>query len=229
MNPRLLLAEDDPRIASMIRRGLQVEGYDVECVSDGNAALLAAASGRYALVILDRRLPGLEGVEVSRRLRNEGSQCRILMLTAMDRLQDKVEGLRGGADDYLTKPFAFDELLARIEALLRREEIQAEPQEIVIGDLRIDLGAKAAWRAECRLALTAREFELLVCLARQPGTVLSRAQLRSLVWGRHFETGTKIVDVYVRYLRQKVDVGMAYPLIHTVRGFGYTLSMTPPD
>jgi len=228
VNARLLLAEDDARIASMIRRGLQGEGYDVECVSDGRSALQAAASGRYALVILDRRLPGLEGVEVSRRLRKEGSQCRILMLTAMDRLQDKVEGLRGGADDYLTKPFAFDELLARIEALLRREETESEPLEVEIGDLRIDLGAKAAWRAERRLSLTSREFDLLACLARQPGTVLSRAQLRSHVWGRHFETGTKIVDVYVRYLRQKVDAGMAYPLIHTVRGFGYTLSTTPP-
>jgi DNA-binding response OmpR family regulator len=225
---RLLLAEDDVRIASLITRGLRAEGYELECVGDGYAALQAAMSGRHALLILDRRLPGLDGVEVSRRLRNAGSHCRILMLTAMDRLQDKIEGLRGGADDYLTKPFAFEELLARIEALLRRDGDSQEPREITVGDLRIDLDSKAVWRGERRLTLTSREFDLLVCLARQPGTVLNRAQLRSQVWNRHFETGTKIVDVYIRYLRRKVDEGMAYPMIHTVRGFGYTLSATPP-
>jgi DNA-binding response OmpR family regulator len=225
----LLLAEDDVRITSMIARGLRAEGYELECVGDGHAALQAAMSGRHALLILDRRLPGLEGVEVSRRLRSAGSRCRILMLTAMDRLQDKVEGLRGGADDYLTKPFAFEELLARIEALLRRDGDEPDRRELTVGDLRIDLDAKAAWRGERRLLLTSREFDLLVCLARQPGTVLSRAQLRGQVWNRHFETGTKIVEVYVRYLRRKIDEGTDCPLIHTVRGFGYTLSVTPPS
>jgi DNA-binding response OmpR family regulator len=225
---RILLAEDDLRIASLIERAVTAAGYEIESVHDGRAALESACTGRYALMILDRRLPGLDGLEVSRQLRQRNCRCRVLMLTALDRLQDKVDGLRSGADDYLTKPFAFDELLARVGALLRRDEPEASSRELVLAGLRIDLDRKTAWRDERRLQLTATEYALLVVLAQQPGTVLTRAQLRAQVWGRHFDTGTKIVDVYIRYLRQKVDYGAAVPLIHTVRGFGYTLSATPP-
>jgi DNA-binding response OmpR family regulator len=225
---RLLLAEDDRRIASLIERALTAAGYDIESVHDGKAALEAASTGRYALLILDRRLPGLDGLEVSRQLRRRNCRCRILMLTALDRLQDKVDGLRGGADDYLTKPFAFDELLARVGALLRRDEPDEASRQLVVDGLRIDLDRKSGWRDERPLELTATEYALLVVLAQQPGTVLTRAQLRAQVWDRHFDTGTKIVDVYIRYLRRKLDRGAAVPLIHTVRGFGYTLSETPP-
>ena len=227
MTTRVLLAEDDPRIASLIERAMTASGYDVESVQDGKTALEAACSGRYALLILDRRLPGMDGLEVSRQMCLRMCRCRVLMLTALDRLQDKVDGLRGGADDYLTKPFAFDELLARVAALLRRDEPADAPRELNVDGLRIDLDQKMAWRDGRRLQLTATEYALLVVLAQQPGTVLTRAQLRAQVWDRHFDTGTKIVDVYIRYLRKKIDAADA-PLIHTVRGFGYTLSETPP-
>jgi DNA-binding response OmpR family regulator len=225
---RILLAEDDLRIASLIERALTTAGYHIESVHDGEAALEAACTGRYALLILDRRMPRLDGLEVSRQLRLRNCQCRVLMLTALDRLQDKVDGLRGGADDYLTKPFAFDELLARVAALLRRDEPAATMRELVVGDLRIDLDRKVAQRDGRSLELTATEFALLVVLARHAGTVMTRAELRAQVWDRHFDTGTKIVDVYIRYLRQKVDCDSAVPMIHTVRGFGYTLSERPP-
>lgn len=228
MTTRVLLAEDDRRIASLIERAMTAAGYEIESVHDGRAALEAACSGRYALVILDRRMPGMDGLEVSRQMRLRSCRCRVLMLTALDRLQDKVDGLRGGADDYLTKPFAFDELLARVDALLRRDAPGGAPRELAIADLRIDIDRKAAWRGDRRLQLTATEYALLFVLAQQPGTVLSRAELRAQVWDRHFDTGTKIVDVYIRYLRRKIDGDGEPPLIHTVRGFGYTLSETPP-
>ena len=155
-------------------------------------------------------------------------RCRVLMLTALDTLHDKVDGLRGGADDYLTKPFAFDELLARVAALLRRDETDEIVRELVVGNLKVDLDRKEVERAGRRLSLTATEYALLVVLAQRPGNVFTRAELRAQVWGRHFDTGTKIVDVYIRYLRQKIDQHPEVPLIHTVRGFGYTLSDQPP-
>jgi two-component system OmpR family response regulator len=225
---RVLLAEDDLRIASLIERALTAAGYEIESVHDGKSALERACTGRYAVMILDRRLPQLDGLEVSRQLRLRMCRCRVLMLTALDTLQDKVDGLRGGADDYLTKPFAFDELLARVAALLRRDEAEEASRELVVGGLRIDLDSKVASRDGRRLSLTATEFALLLVLAQQPGTVFTRAQLRAQVWNRHFDTGTKIVDVYIRYLRRKVDLDSDTPLIHTVRGFGYTLSEHPP-
>jgi two-component system, OmpR family, response regulator len=153
----------------------------------------------------------------------------VLMLTARDRPQDKVDGLRGGADDYLTKPFSFDELLARVEALLRRQATLPERRELEIGDLRVDLDARAASRAGRRLDLTPREFKLLACLAEHAGTVLSRERLLGLVWGRNFDTGNKLVDVYVRYLRRKLDEGEQRPMLRTVRGFGYLLDRPDAD
>jgi two-component system OmpR family response regulator len=225
---RVLLVEDDLRIASLIERVLTAAGYEIESVHDGAAGLERACSGRYALAILDRRLPKLDGLEVSRQMRLRRCRCRVLMLTALDTLQDKVDGLRGGADDYLTKPFAFDELLARVAALLRRDETDEAARELVVGDLRIDLDRKEVSRGGHRLSLTATEYALLVVLAQRPGTVFTRAELRAQVWGHHFDPGTKIVDVYIRYLRRKVDQGAETPLIHTVRGFGYTLSVEPP-
>jgi two-component system OmpR family response regulator len=228
MTARILIAEDDVRIAAVVKRGLVAEGYDVECVQDGAAALTAGLTDRYHVVILDRRLPIRDGLEVCRGLRAAGSRTRILMLTAMDRLQDKIDGLRGGADDYLTKPFAFAELLARIDALLRRDESEPEPTILECADVRIDLLGKTVQRGSRSLALTAREFALLVHLVKHAGQVVTRKELRQHVWGRRFDTGTKIVDVYVRYLRSKLEVSPEPALIHTVRGFGYLFSERPP-
>jgi two-component system, OmpR family, response regulator len=225
---RLLVAEDDVRIVSFLTRGLQAEGYTVEHTRDGRGALEAALSGKFDLLILDRMLPGMEGLEICRHLRGQGNQTRVLMLTAKDALQDKVNGLKGGADDYVTKPFALDELLARIEALLRRPEGEARESGVLrVGELHIDLASKAAFRNDRRLPLTAKEFALLAHLMENAGTVVSRPRLLSSVWGRNFDPGTKVVDVYIRYLRRKVDEGEARPLIETVRGFGYMISRTP--
>jgi two-component system OmpR family response regulator len=228
MMARILLAEDDARIATFVERGLVAEGHDVECVRDGAAALAAGLSGKHQLVILDRRLPIRDGLDVCLGLRRAGSRSRILMLTAMDRLQDKIEGLRGGADDYLTKPFAFEELIARIDALLRRDETEPEPTSLEFSDLRIDLLTKTAQRGARTLSLTARELALLVHLVKHANQVVSRAELRQHVWGRRFDTGTKIVDVYVRYLRRKLEVPPEPALIHTARGFGYVMAERPP-
>ena len=225
---RILLAEDDARIATFVARGLVAEGHDVECVRDGAAALAAGLTGKHQIIILDRRLPIRDGLDVCLGLRRAGSRSRILMLTAMDRLQDKIDGLRGGADDYLSKPFAFEELIARIDALLRRDESEPEATSLEFSDLRIDLLTKTAQRGARTLSLTAREFALLVHLVKHANQVVTRAELRQHVWGRRFDTGTKIVDVYVRYLRRKLEVPPEPALIHTARGFGYVVAERPP-
>ena len=229
ISARVLVVEDDPRILSVLQRGLRAEGYRVEVARDGLEGLDLARRENFALIVLDRMLPGLEGLEVCARLRREGSPSLIMMLTARDELEDKVDGLKGGADDYLTKPFALGELLARLEALLRRGRdgegaSAASPQVLQVGDLRLDLGTKAVRRGERRIDLTAKEFALLAYLMANAGTVVSRAKLLSNVWGMNFDPGTKLVDAYIRYLRRKVDEDEAEPLIQTVRGFGYMVS-----
>jgi two-component system, OmpR family, response regulator len=224
MTARLLLVEDDPRIVSVLRRGLEAEGYAVDVARGGGQALEQVQVERYALIILDRMMPGLDGLEVCRRLRTAGNRSPILMLTAKDALQDKIDGLKGGADDYVTKPFAFGEVIARIEALLRRSSSTEPPATLQIGDLRLDRAAKVAWRGTRRIALTAREFELLEYLMTMAGTVVNREELLSNVWKLNFDPGTKVVDVHVRFLRRKIDEGEAEPLIRTVRGFGYTIA-----
>ena len=229
MAARILVAEDDVRIASFLVRGLVAEGYDVEQTHDGRSTLAAATSGEYALIVLDRMMPGMDGLDVCRRLREQGRRTRVLMLTARDRLQDKVDGLKSGADDYVTKPFAVDELLARIEALLRRSD-SVPPEGILrVGDLRLDLDGRVAWHGERRLALTPREFALLACLMEHADTVVSRESLLNRVWGRSFDPDNKVVDVYVRYLRRKIDEGGDRSLIRTVRGFGYMISEKGAD
>ena len=220
---RLLLAEDDPRIASFVKRGLEAEGYVVTLVRDGEQALAAARSGDFPLIILDRMMPKLDGLSLCRRLREEERDNLILMLTAKDGLHDKIDGLKGGADDYLTKPFAFDELVTRLEVLLRRGRTTTQKEVLHVLDLRLDLRRKTAWRNEQKIDLTAREFALLAFLMKNADTVVSRALLLSNVWGLSFDPGTKVVDVYIRYLRRKVDGNGSLPLIHTVRGFGYVL------
>ena len=221
---RLLLVEDDPRIVSFLQPGLKAESYGVEVARDGQEGLDMALSGEFALIILDYMLPSLNGLEVCARLRAEGCQSLILMLTAKDGLRDKIAGLKGCADDYLTKPFAFGELLARIEALLRRRgETERAATILQVGDLSLDLNAKAVRRGERQIDLTPKEFALLAYLMENAGTVVSRQNLLSDVWGMNFTPGTKVVDVYIRYVRLKVDSDGESPLIRTVRGFGYTV------
>jgi two-component system, OmpR family, response regulator len=221
---RLLLVEDDQRIVSFLQRGLKAENYSVEVARDGAAGLELARSGEFALVILDRMLPGIDGLEICARLREEGCHSLILMLTARDALPDKIAGLKSGADDYLTKPFAFGELLARLEALLRRKgETNPAAAILQVGDLVLDPSAKTVRRGGRQIDLTPKEFALLACLMAKAGVVVSRQSLLAHVWGMNFDPGTKVVDVYIRYLRMKVDRNSDNPIIRTVRGFGYTV------
>ena len=221
---KVLLVEDDPRIASFIKRGLEAEGYVLDVVANGRDALAIAEEKEHALIILDRMLPGLDGLDLCRMLRDSGGHSMILMLTAKDRLQDKLDGLEGGADDYMTKPFAFDELLARMQALLRRGPYRPEGQTLAVGDLVVDPVEHRVRRGQREITLTAKEFALLTFLMRHAGKVVSRAKLLSNVWGYNFEPGTKVVDVYIRYLRRKIDEGEPTSLIHTIRGFGYKIA-----
>ncbi|MBY5838809.1 response regulator transcription factor (plasmid) [Rhizobium leguminosarum] len=221
---RVLLVEDDERIVGFIKRGLEAEGYLVDLAGNGEDALAMVRETPYSLIILDRVLPGIDGLEVCRMLRREQREHLILMLTARDSLQDKVEGLKGGADDYLTKPFAFDELIARMEALLRRRPSAATSPVLKVGDLLLDPTSKKVWRGEREIGLTAKEFRLLTYLMSHPGTVVSRTRLLNNVWDLSFDPETKVVDVYIRYLRRKIESESEAPLIKTVRGFGYVIS-----
>lgn len=220
----VLLVEDDPRIARFVKRGLEAEGYAVEVASRGEDAVELCRSNEYAIVILDRMLPDADGVEVCQELRRERRGCLVLMLTAKDALQDKLEGLHAGADDYLIKPFAFDELLARLTALLRRARRDDTNSTLQVADLVLDTAMRRARRAEREIVLTAKEYALLAYLMQNAGTVLSRTRILNHVWGYGFDPGSKVVDVYIRYLRQKIDDGEDKSLIKTVRGFGYTIS-----
>lgn len=220
--PRILVVDDDKRIAASIRRALAYEGYDVEEVHDGLDALVAARNRKPDAVVLDLMLPGMDGVEVCRRLRAVGDDVAVLMLTAKDSIGDRVEGLDSGADDYLTKPFAHEELLARVRSLLRRKQPKTRDL-LTCSDLVIDVDAMEVTRDHGSVDLTALEFRLLEYLVRNARVVLTRSQILENVWGLEVETTSNIVDVYVRYLRQKMGDP---PLIHTVRGVGYVLK--PP-
>ena len=220
----VLLVEDDPRIARFVRRGLEAEGYGVEVAGNGEDALELCRSNDYALVVLDRMLPDADGIEVCQAIRRERRRCLVLMLTAKDALQDKLDGLHAGADDYLTKPFAFDELLARLRALLRRARPDEAEPVLEVGDLVLDPATRRARRGEREIVLTQKEYALLAYLMQNAGTVLSRTRILNHIWGYGFDPGSKVVDVYIRYLRQKIDDGAAKALIKTVRGFGYTIS-----
>jgi len=222
---KILIIEDDRRIASFLERGLAAEGYQVAVEYDGRDGLERASSDEFDLLILDRMLPYLDGLEVCRRLREEGRGVYVLMLTARDTLQDKIAGLKGGADDYLTKPFAFDELLARIGALQRRRAAPSVEKPLRIGGLSLDPQSRRVAKDGAQITLTVREFELLHYLMSNPDRVVSRERLLNSVWDYGYDPGTKIVDVYVRYLRQKIDGPEGRPsLIQTVRGIGYMMS-----
>jgi len=223
---RLLVVEDEPKLASYLSKGLSEHGHVVDVASDGVEGRHLATGGDYDLVLLDVMLPGVDGFGVLRAIRAQRSHLPVLMLTARDAVEDRVLGLEQGADDYLVKPFAFTELLARVSALLRRSGQGAAESTVTrlqLGDLDMDLLARRASRAGQRLELTAKEFNLLSLLLRRRGQVLSRTTLAERVWGMNFDSDTNVVEVAVRRLRAKLDDPFPAKLLHTVRGMGYVL------
>ncbi len=223
-NERILVIEDERQIADLLRRGLIYEGYVVEVATDGEAGLTAARDRPPDLVLLDLMLPGIDGLTVCKRLRS-ASGVPILILTAKDAVPERVAGLDAGADDYVAKPFSFDELLARVRALLRRRQPQAEAETLVFADLRLNSVAHEVFRGERRVELTAREFELLTLFLQHPRQVLTRDVLYDRIWGYDFGGESNIIEVYIRYLRAKLEEGGEPRLIHTVRGVGYALRL----
>lgn len=221
MSARILVIEDDEEIQKFIRRGLAYEGYQVDTAIDGPAGLATARNTPPDLVVLDLMLPGIDGLEVCRRLRAGGS-TPIIILTAKDTMNDRVMGLDMGADDYMTKPFELDELLARIRALLRRSQ-PSRPQVLRYADIVLDTGTRQATRNDRIISLTAKEYELLELFLRHPRQVLTRDMIFDQVWGYDFGGESNIIEVYIRYLRQKLEVEGERRLIHTVRGMGYVL------
>jgi two-component system OmpR family response regulator len=219
---RVLVVEDELKMASLIRRGLRDEGLLADVAVTGEDALWMAAATAYDAVVLDVGLPGLDGFQTVRRLREDGVWAPVLMLTARDAIEDRVAGLDGGADDYLTKPFSFDELLARLRALARRGAVE-RPTVIEVGTLRLDPAARRVWRGEDEVALSTKELQLLEAFMRHPGEVLSRFQLLEAAWDEDYENRSNVVDVYVRYLRDKIDRPFGEDSLETVRGAGYRL------
>lgn len=222
MAERILLIEDEEGIADFVKRGLIYEGYRVDVAYEGQQGLEMARDTPPDLVILDWMLPGLDGLEVCKRLR-AASDVPILMLTAKEDVQDRVQGLDAGADDYLVKPFAFDELLARIRALFRRATPASQPEVLRFADLTLDTGTHRAQRGDRFIDLTAKEYELLELFMRNPRRVLTREMIFDRVWGYDFGGESNIIEVYVRYLRQKTEENGEPRLVHTVRGVGYVL------
>ena len=225
MSTHILVVEDDERISSFIRRGLEAEGYLVDVVQDGREGV-EKGMAPYDLILLDLLLPDQSGHEVCQTLRRERVQTPILILTAKDGLEDKLSGFDHGADDYLTKPFAFEELLARIKALLRRTPAlkEAVADVIQIADLTLNRSSREVRRGDAIISLTRKEFDLLEFLMSNPAKALSRTSILEHVWGYHYDTMTNTVDVYIGYLRKKVDGGSKAKLIQTVRDFGYKIS-----
>lgn len=231
--PHLLVVEDDRRVSDFLSRGLRAEGYQITVVERGDLVQKSVEQVEPDLILLDVMLPGINGVEACQRLRAARLRTPVLMLTAMDALEDKVAGLRCGADDYLTKPFAFDELLARIEALLRRAAAHLEEagksrvRQVSLADLVLDLERMQVRRGDRLVPMTARELALLELLMRHPGRVFSRERILNTVWGYSEDPLTNVVDVYIRRLRAKLDEGREQPLILTVRGLGYKIDGEP--
>jgi two-component system, OmpR family, response regulator len=219
----VLIVDDEPKLASLVQRGLREEGHVADVATRGEDALWMAQATEYDAIVLDVMLPGLDGFTVCRRLRADGVWTPVLMLTARDSVDDRVEGLDTGADDYLVKPFAFDELLARLRALARRPQAE-RPVVLEAGDLRLDPAARRAWRGDTEVHLSGREFSLLEAFMRRPGRALSRLELLEHAWDLAYEQRSNVVDVYVGYLREKIDRPFGCASIETVRGVGYRLA-----
>ncbi len=220
---KVLVVEDDPRVASFIERGLQQLGFLVDVAGDGARGLERALGGLPEVVILDLLLPGLDGQELLVELRRRGRNVPVLVLSACDGVGDRVKALDGGADDFLVKPFSFDELVARVRALGRRPQVLTSAV-LEVGDLCLDPSARSVKRGGRSVSLTAKEFALLEYLVRHQGSVVTRTMIAEHVWGQHFGSFSNVIDVYIRYLRAKVDDASEHKLIHTVRGVGYVLS-----
>lgn len=219
----ILVVEDDRALADLLRRGLSQEGHSVEVSHDGRDGLERAESRSFDALVLDVMLPHMDGLDIARRLRQDGSDTPILMLTARDALHDRLRGFDAGADDYLSKPFAFEELQARLRAITRRSAQHADEDRLIVGDLVLDRRAHEVMRSGQRLDLTPREFALLEYLMRHPGQVLSRTLILERVWDYGFDSFANVVDATIRRLRKVVDEGFEVPLIHTVRGVGYKI------
>jgi two-component system, OmpR family, response regulator len=219
---RVLVVEDDVKMAAAIRRGLRFEGIVVDLAEGGDEAIRLAGATEYDAILLDVMLPDLDGFETCRRLRSQGVWVPILMLTARDAVEDRVRGLDTGADDYLTKPFSLAEVLARLRALARRGPIE-RPTVLEVGDLRLDPATHEVWRSDHEIQLSAREFALLETFMRRPGQVLTQLQLLEAAWDLGYEQRSNVVEVYVRYLREKIDRPFGVKSIETVRGAGYRL------
>ena len=224
---RLLVVEDEKKVASFIKQGLEEQSYAVDVSSDGEEGLGMALDRVHDLIILDIFLPKMDGLRILQELRKEKVTTPVLLLTVRATIEDKVLGLDAGADDYLTKPFAFEELLARVRALLRRRA-EAEPPVLQVADLTLDPARHVVARGGEKVELTPREFALLAYFMRNPGRVLTRTTISEHVWDYNFDTMTNVIDVYVNYLRKKIDAGREPKLIHTVRGVGYILSQEEP-
>ena len=223
---RVLIVEDDAKTAGLLERGLREEGHAVDVARTGEDAVWMGQVTEYDAIVLDLLLPGIDGTSVCRRWRENGVWAPVLMLTALDAVDDRVAGLDAGADDYLAKPFAFAELLARLRALARRG-VRERPPVVEVGDLRLDPATRRVWRGEVEIELSAKEFALLEAFMRRPGEVLSRLELLEHAWDHAYETRSNVVDVYVRYLRLKLDRPFGRSSIETVRGVGYRLKREP--
>ncbi len=220
---RILIVEDERKVASFIRKGLKEEGYAVDVAEDGEKGDFLAASNDYDLILLDVLLPKIDGLCLLKKIRREENRTPVILLTAKDSVGDKVSGLDAGADDYLTKPFAFAELLARIRSVLRKGGGSPLPTTLRVADLSLDLLGRTVMRDGQEIDLTAKEFALLEFLIQHAGTVVTRTMITEHVWDLHFDSFTNVVDVYINYLRRKIDNGRERKLIHTVRGRGYML------
>lgn len=226
MSKKILVVEDDPTTADYVASGLEQNGYVVDRAANGRDGLFHATDGNYAAIVLDRMLPGMEGLAVLSALRAAGIQTPVIILSALGSTDERVKGLKAGSDDYLVKPFAFSELLARIEALQRRNTAASQnvATRLECADLQMDLLTRRVERAGKRIDLQPREFRLLELLLRNKGQVVTRTMMLEEVWDYHFDPGTNVIDVHISRLRKKVDEGAELPLLHTVRGAGYMLS-----
>jgi two-component system, OmpR family, response regulator len=220
---RVLVIEDDPETAEQLVESLTTNGYQVDLAVNGNDGLRRGRTREYAVMTIDRLLPGIDGIAIIRRLREDGVTTPALIISALGEVDDRVRGLRAGGDDYLVKPFAFAELLARVEALARRSATVVKETVLRVGDLRLDLVSRTASRGGRDIELLPREFQVLEYLVRNEGHVVPRAMLLQHVWDLHFDPTTNIIDVYVGRVRRKIDSQQAYPLIHTIRGIGFCI------